>query len=346
MAEPEYGRTGPSAPPGTYVPLSGGTSTGEQIAPDFQATGKTGATATPLTIAGGTASGAPASGAHVKGELVADDTGRLWFCTVAGTPGTWVQANSTTFAPIASPTFTGEPTAPDWKTSGVTGATAASRYVGATVAGAPTTGTFAVGDFVVSQAGRIWVCTGAGTPGTWEGLINASERGWSLPTGGMAQTYERNLAAADLAGILSTGRLNLVAIYLRAGQTINSITFVSGSTPLSVGSNQWFSLYSSARAKLAVTNDDTSTAWAANTPKTLTLASAYPVTASGLYYLGITVVATTVPTLRGNTTLANVTTIAPILAGSSSGSLTNPASAPDPAAALTAQGLVPYAYVS
>lgn len=51
--------------------------------------------------------------------------------------------------------------------SGLTGAVAASRYVGATTTGAPTVGTFAVGDYVVAQDGAIYVCTVAGTPGTW-----------------------------------------------------------------------------------------------------------------------------------------------------------------------------------
>jgi len=52
--------------------------------------------------------------------------------------------------------------------TGLPGATAASRYAGATASGAPTTGTFAVGDYVVDQSGAMWVCTVAGTPGTWQ----------------------------------------------------------------------------------------------------------------------------------------------------------------------------------
>jgi hypothetical protein len=52
-------------------------------------------------------------------------------------------------------------------TGGLTGATAASRFVGGTATLAPTTGTFAVGDFVISQNGHVWICTVAGTPGTW-----------------------------------------------------------------------------------------------------------------------------------------------------------------------------------
>jgi hypothetical protein len=51
--------------------------------------------------------------------------------------------------------------------AGLTGATALSRYAGATASGAPSSGTFAKGDFVIDQTGNIWVCTVAGTSGTW-----------------------------------------------------------------------------------------------------------------------------------------------------------------------------------
>ena len=51
--------------------------------------------------------------------------------------------------------------------SGLTGATQASRYVGATAGGAPTSGTFAVGDYIIDRTGSVWICTTAGSPGTW-----------------------------------------------------------------------------------------------------------------------------------------------------------------------------------
>ena len=63
----------------------------EPVAPTFKATGNTGALTTPITLTGANATGAPTTGAHVKGEVAGDDTGKLWYCTVAGTPGTWVQ---------------------------------------------------------------------------------------------------------------------------------------------------------------------------------------------------------------------------------------------------------------
>lgn len=70
----------------------GYTATGEQVAPDFKASGKTGATTSPGILAGGTNTGAaPTTGAHVVGEVVVGHDGKLWVCTTAGTPGTWGQ---------------------------------------------------------------------------------------------------------------------------------------------------------------------------------------------------------------------------------------------------------------
>ena len=76
-------------------------------------------------------------------------------------------------APLTGATFTGEVVAPDFKVTGLTGATTATRYVGGTTNGAPVSGTFAVGDFIIDQTATIWVCTTAGTPGTWWPLIEA-----------------------------------------------------------------------------------------------------------------------------------------------------------------------------
>lgn len=51
--------------------------------------------------------------------------------------------------------------------TGLTGATSASRYVGATTSGAPGSGTFSTGDFIIARNGKLWVCTAGGSPGTW-----------------------------------------------------------------------------------------------------------------------------------------------------------------------------------
>jgi hypothetical protein len=100
---------------------------------------------------GGTASGAPSSGTFAVGDFVVTGDGHVWICTAAGSPGTWIDAGAAT---------KGLPAA-------LTGATAATRYVGGTTSGAPSSGTFAKGDYVIGQDGSISWCTAAGSPGTW-----------------------------------------------------------------------------------------------------------------------------------------------------------------------------------
>lgn len=63
-----------------------------------------------------------------------------------------------------------EHVAPDFSATGLTGATSGARFVGATASGSPASGTFSVGDYVVDQSGQMWVCTVAGSPGTWVGV--------------------------------------------------------------------------------------------------------------------------------------------------------------------------------
>lgn len=64
-------------------------------------------------------------------------------------------------------TYTVLQTAPAWAASGLTGAANASRHAGGTASGAPGSGSFLVGDFIVDQTGSLWICTVAGSPGTW-----------------------------------------------------------------------------------------------------------------------------------------------------------------------------------
>jgi hypothetical protein len=166
------------------------------------------------------------------------------------------------------------------------------------------------------------------------------------PTGALAETFPRQTRPVSIASQIS-GTLVLCAIYLPSGLAISSITFFSGATALVTGSNQWFALYNSALAKLAVTADDTSTAWGANAAKTLTISGGYTTTASGLHYVGICVVASTVPSLTGqDASVANLWDVAPDLSGRYDTGLTNPASAPATATRSAALAVYPYAWVS
>lgn len=120
-------------------------------------------------------------------------------------------------------------------------------------------------------------------------------------TGALYETFDRDLCDEVNTAVLSTGRLSLQAIWLPAGTTINSISFWSATTAAGTPTNQLFGLYDINLNLLRSSANDTTTAWAANSRKTLALTSAFTTTYSGLYYLGCMVTATTVPTLKGNT---------------------------------------------
>lgn len=120
-------------------------------------------------------------------------------------------------------------------------------------------------------------------------------------TGALYETFDRDLCDEVNTAVLSTGRLSLQAIYIPSGVTITSISFWSATTAAGTPTNQLFGLYDVNLNLLRSSNNDTTTAWAANSRKTIALTSTYTTTYSGLHYLGIAVTATTVPTLKGNT---------------------------------------------
>lgn len=79
--------------------------------------------------------GGPTTGTYARGDHWLDVNNRLWVCSVAGSPGTWVLVpgggNSTS------------------------------------TAGAPATGTWTRGDLWVDSSNVTWTCVTSGTPGTW-----------------------------------------------------------------------------------------------------------------------------------------------------------------------------------
>lgn len=168
----------------------------------------------------------------------------------------------------------------------------------------------------------------------------------TLAPGGGIETYSRIYGGLNNQTILpGTGWMRLTAIKLPAKFKVTSISFMSATTPAGTPTNQWFALYDSSLALLGVTADDTTTAWAATTVKTLTLASPVEVPTSGVYYVGVMVAATTVPTFMGVAITSSATNIVPKLTGNSNAGLTTPATAPNPAGAFSGGSNIPWASV-
>lgn len=138
-------------------------------------------------------------------------------------------------------TFTGNVSAPAIVASGLTGATATSRYVGATISGAPTTGTFAVGDHAIDQTGYIWICTGAGTPGTWVSVLPSyssitASRPSRVESGAYVVTSGAGTSIS--AGPWTLGQVYYAPLDIAATQTFTglatnvNVVAVGGTTPL------------------------------------------------------------------------------------------------------------------
>lgn len=166
-------------------------------------------------------------------------------------------------------------------------------------------------------------------------------------TGTIAETMPREICPeVNTAAPTASGTLFLQAIKLRAGDLVSNITISSATTAAGTPTNYFFALYDANRALKAQSANQTTTAWAANTVKTLAMTTPYRVPTTGLYYIGIMMTATTIITTKGGTakTGGQLASTAPILHGTSTTGLTT--SLPDPAAAITGGLVTLYAAVT
>ena len=117
-----------------------------------------------------------------RGPNILEATG-LWSAAVEVTPG-----------------FYSSPAGGVWAANvtagGSTPATNASRYAGATASGAPGSGSWFKGDFIIDQTGLIWVCTTAGTPGPWIAVDSTK-----LPTAGGTMSGAIAMGAHKITGL-------------------------------------------------------------------------------------------------------------------------------------------------
>lgn len=160
----------------------------------------------------------------------------------------------------------------------------------------------------------------------------------SLPATAIAQNMPRTGTPFAGQTIVTNGTAALYLIGFNAGQVVSSVTFCSGGTGLTAGSDPhlWAVLCDSSGVVKAVTADDTSPTWSANTPKTFTFGASYTIPVGGYFYAGLMFAYSsggTVPTLTGvGYTVTGVAGIEPITSRASSTGQTTP---PALAASLT-----------
>lgn len=115
------------------------------------------------------------------------------------------------------------------------------------------------------------------------------------------------LHANTNGSVLATGVATAVGMQLNAGQQIHKIAFASGTTAAGTPTHWQFGVYSAATtpARLGVTADQLTAAWAANTLENLNVATTTLIPVTGWYWVAALVVATTVPTLLSSPAIAS-----------------------------------------
>lgn len=192
------------------------TATGEVIGSDFAPASTTGATVA-FRYFRGTASGAPASGTWVAGDIVPDQTGRFWLCTTGGTPGTWCP-----MAGLLGVCSYDPGTTASYSTSGAIGDVDATNLLISFVAPAS-------GAVLVRWTAR---CGTSNTISSWWGIREASSQVgglalvWQTSTGSGYQPRTQTLRITGLTpGSAHTYKWAFAAsgaaFLMKAGQTAN-----------------------------------------------------------------------------------------------------------------------------
>ena len=118
----------------------------------------------------------------------------------------------------------------------------------------------------LNSAGQILQATGGSNTGAMDN--------WGI-TGSLWETMDRNICPEVNTVIGTTGQIFVQAIWLTAGTTVTNISIFSATTAANVPTHYVFALYDISRSLLASSADQTSTAWGANTLKTLAMGTPY-----------------------------------------------------------------------
>ena len=258
------------------------TATGEISGSDLKATGLTGATAGNTRIVGATTSGAPITGTFAQGDVVVDQTGTIWICTTAGTPGTWTNeiSNSLVVRSATATAGTGEFTI--YGTSGITGQTitlpvsalngalyqiknlspytvnilggTSSISVSGTVYAAATPYTIPLNAaYTFVYSGGIWYCMVTTDLGKMAGQVPATNGGNGNTVGITAAQFAEMPTGAITETYSrfvastnisgTTSVLKFTPIYLTAGSVVNNINLFTGSTAGATLTHEWAGIF-------------------------------------------------------------------------------------------------------
>lgn len=137
------------------------------------------------------------------------------------------------------------------------------------------------------------------------------------PAGVFAETMPRETCPEVDTTVSTTGQIFDQAIWLTAGQKVSNITMCTGATAAGTPTHYALAVTDNLGNTLGSTADQTTTAWAANTVKTIALSTPFVASYSGVYYVAFMVVATTVPTIKGGTGRVNgaLSVAPPIISG-------------------------------
>lgn len=172
------------------------------------------------------------------------------------------------------------------------------------------------------------------------------------PLNSTAQTFDRR-TITTVTATSASGVKNMTAVFLPKNTIVNNLNMVTGTTAAITPTHQWMGLYDNTRKLLAISADGLTAAMAGSTALVYPIANtaagaatSFVTTYTGLYYIGVVVVAGTQPTWSGVTgTVAN-NTQPPIVAGTSDTGLTVPETFPTTAAVITPTAQALYAYTT
>jgi parallel beta-helix repeat protein len=216
--------------------------------------------------------------------------------------------------------------------NGVTGATAGARFAGGTKSGAPTSGSWKAGDYVIDQAGKVWIYTGSAwvasggtgggvtvdntslpladaivaTPGNSAKASPANHQHprtyWNPSDQGLV-TWTMDVMTATANSILpAQGTLYLVRVHVPVAASVRNILAAITGAGSGLRSGQCFAglWNASGGARVGATADQAAN-WATTGVKTMALSGGAVNLTAGDYYIGLYANGTTLPNFaRGN----------------------------------------------